>query len=147
MARAGRAHAPALADRRRERKLDANDPIAPQIPTICAPDSDEPPDASADPARDPGQTLVSAWNLLGCHRAFEREKERLAAPKSRLGASPLSLHHLVAARSVKKALMALLHFHHRGGRPLAALRQVMRPAHTRAKCEARTAVAIAQAPS
>src|SRR5262249_45483391 len=48
-----------------------------------------------------GQTPVSAWNLLRCHRVFEREK----------GTKPvLALHHLVTAGSVKNRLMGPLTF-------------------------------------
>jgi hypothetical protein len=86
MAWANRTHAPASTGWRNKTKLDANQPIAPQIPVFCL--SDEPP--GADPTRAPGHTLVCACNLLGCHRAFEREKGWPAAPKSWFGTSPLS---------------------------------------------------------
>jgi hypothetical protein len=109
MALAGRTHAQALASRRNLGKLDANDAIAPQIPTFCL--SNEPPGASADPTRARGQTLVCACNLLGCHRAFEREKGGRPSPKA-----GSALHRSVTASSVKKALMALLHFAARAGR-------------------------------
>jgi hypothetical protein len=78
---------PALEGWRKSRKLDANDPIAPQIPAFCL--SDKPPGASADPTRARGQTLACTCNLLGCHRAFEREKVA-GRPQSWFGTSPLS---------------------------------------------------------
>jgi hypothetical protein len=105
-------------------KLDANETIAPRIPVFCP--SNEPPGASADPIRARGQTLVCACDLLGCHRAFEREKEWPAAPKA-----GSALHPSVTASSVKKALMGLQQL------TLADVpdrtRQVMLPAHTQAK--------------
>jgi hypothetical protein len=97
-------------------KPDANEPIAPQIPAFRL--SDKPLGASGDPMRARGQTLVCACDLLGCHRAFEREKGGRPPPKA-----GSALHRSVTASSVKKALMALLHFA-RGQigsrRPLAA---------------------------
>ena len=113
MASANRIHAPAPASWRSMRKLDANEPIAPQIPVFCL--SDEP--RSADPTRAPGQTPVRACNLLGCHRAFEREKGGRPPPKA-----GSALHRSVTASSVKKTMMGLLHFVRRQApaRPLTA---------------------------
>jgi hypothetical protein len=81
----------------------------------------------ADPARPKGQTPVTAWNLLGCHRVYERESG--AKP-------PLALHHLVTALSVKKALMGWLSFDQRGTRRHRP-GVVMRPAHTLTKMHGR----------
>jgi hypothetical protein len=56
---------------------------------------------TADPTRPKGQTLVSARNLLGCHRVSS-VKER-AKPV-------LALHHSVTTFNVKKRLMGSVNF-------------------------------------
>src|SRR6185437_1121719 len=102
----GRTHARATdAGGPREGKLQANRPIAPRIPAFSSPfrRKSRKTGAIADPARPKeettGQTLVSAWNVLGCHRASSVNK----------GAKPaLALHHLVTTLSVNKRLMAWL---------------------------------------
>jgi hypothetical protein len=65
----GFAHAPAPGERESS-KLGSNGPIAPRIPGLSGAIRRKSPKAHAiaDPARPKGQTLVSAWNLLGCHR-------------------------------------------------------------------------------
>jgi hypothetical protein len=92
----GRAHAhPPGAVRGKTRKLDANWPIAPQIHAPCeVSGSEKRPRASAGPPNSQPQTRISAWNLLGCHRIFERRK-------GRAGSAP---HPSVTVLSVKKAL-------------------------------------------
>jgi hypothetical protein len=64
------AHAPAPGEYESS-KLGSNGPIAPRIPDFFGAFRRNSPKAHAiaDPARPKGQTLVSAWNLLGCHRA------------------------------------------------------------------------------
>jgi hypothetical protein len=54
----------------------------------------------ADPVCPIPQTLISRWNLLGCH-GISSVNGASAVPKT----GP-ALHHLVTAVSVKKALMA-----------------------------------------
>ena len=98
----GFAHAPAPGERESS-KLGSNGPIAPRIPGLSSAFRRKLPNARtiADPARPRGQTLVSAWNLLGCHRVSSMTR----------GAKPvLALHHLVTTRSVKKRLMKSLTF-------------------------------------
>jgi hypothetical protein len=92
----GRAHAhPPGAVRGKTRKLDANWPIAPQIHALCeVSGSEKRPRASAGPPNSRPQTRISAWNLLGCHRIFERRK-------GRAGSAP---HPSVTVLSVNKAL-------------------------------------------
>jgi hypothetical protein len=92
----GRAHAhPPGAVRGKTRKLDANWPIAPQIHAPCeVSGSENRPRASAGPPNSQPQTRISAWNLLGCHRIFERRK-------GRAGSAP---HPSVTVLSVNKAL-------------------------------------------
>jgi hypothetical protein len=74
------------------------------------------------PARIP---LISRRNLLGCH-GISSAKKGLGRPQS-----GSALHHLVTALSVKKALMIGCAFcaHSSDSKP------VVRPAHTRSKCE------------
>src|SRR5262249_36886899 len=65
--RRGLCHAPAPANGRKDRKLDATGPIAPRIPMFCTAFAVERPPCHAvvslaQPAR---QTLAS--NVLGCH--------------------------------------------------------------------------------
>ena len=83
------------------------------------------------------QTLVSAWNLMGCHgirAGISGVKQVSAVPKA-----GSALHHLVTAVSVKKALTVAWRIAatFRGYYlPNRAGKAVMRPAHTRPKCEA-----------
>jgi hypothetical protein len=110
------AHAPAPgAGGPKTRNLEANQPIAPRIPVFFSPFWRERRQASAlaDPTRPQEQTLVSAWNVLGCHRVSSVKKG--AKP-------PLALHHLVTASSVKKRLMESSAFVETGpaGPPLAS---------------------------
>jgi hypothetical protein len=73
-------------------KLDASGLIAPQISGLRRAIRLEKPlqGAIADPARPGSQTLISRWNLVGCHGNFEREKGASAVPLKRFGSSPLS---------------------------------------------------------
>src|SRR2546430_10094916 len=105
MAQAGRIHAPAPgAVRVGWRKLDASGPIAPQISALRRAVRLEKPlqGTNADPARPGSQTLISRWNLVGCHWDFEREKGPLPSPQN-----GSALHHLVTAVSVKKKVSGL----------------------------------------
>src|SRR5216684_2379880 len=103
MSPAGRIHAPAPGGiRARNRKLDANGPIAPQISALRRAFGPETPfpvkkpilvkarrGMMADPARPPSHPLISRWNLLGCH-GISSVKEGLGRPPNRFGSSSLS---------------------------------------------------------
>ncbi len=125
MAIGGRIHSPAPgAVRVGLRKLDASGPIAPQISALRRAVRLEKPvqGTIADPARPGSQTLISRWNLVGCHGISSVKKGPRPSPNGS------ALHHLVTAVSVKKALPALLEL------PASRnLLPVMLPAHTRAK--------------
>ena len=83
------------------------------------------------------QTLISAWNLLGCH-GISSVKKGLGRPQT-----GSALHHSVTAVSVKKALMIRRGFyalssHLRASDAAAPAKPVMPPAHTPAKMRSRT---------
>jgi hypothetical protein len=85
MAFASRIHAPAPGSVRVTLwKLDASGPIAPQISALRRAFRLEKPlqGTIADPARPGWQTLISRWNLMGCHGNFEREKGASAVPQT-----------------------------------------------------------------
>jgi hypothetical protein len=88
----------------------------------------------ADPVFPIPQTLISRWNLLGCH-GISSVNGASAVPKT----GP-ALHHLVTAVSVKKALMACDGIY----ALLVAFGRVVLPAHTRPKCEAASRSRIAR---
>src|ERR1700737_3935137 len=139
MTRGSRIHATAPgAARVYKRKLDANGPIAPQMSALRRAFRLEKPlrGTIADAAHPKPQTLISRWNLVGCH-GISSVIGGLAGPQTGSG-----LHHLVTAVSVKKALMGLLQSLGAGDRG-PRLRPVMLPAHTRPKCEAATRSRIA----
>jgi hypothetical protein len=73
-----------------EQKLDADGPIAPQIPAFRQPFPAKKPSQGAIAVSRPAQqTLISVRNLLACH-GVSSVKEGLGRPKTRFGASPLS---------------------------------------------------------
>jgi hypothetical protein len=105
----------------------------------------------ADAAHPKPQTLISRWNLLGCH-GIASVKEGFGRPQT-----GSALHHLVTSVSVKKALMGLMHpLMGRLGRvpgPQVAdadcnfpqsSQLLMLPAHSRPKCVAAADFRIAR---
>src|SRR5260370_26103830 len=92
MAFASRIHSPAPGTVRvKLQKLDASGPIAPQISALRRAIRLEKPlqGTIADPARPGSQTLISRWNLVGCH-GTSSVKRGLGRPLKRFGSSPLS---------------------------------------------------------
>src|SRR5258705_5300592 len=85
MALAGRIHAPAPGGVRATlRKLDARGPIAPQISALRRAIRLEKPlqGAIADSARPGSQTLISRWNLVGCHGTSSVKKGPRPSPQT-----------------------------------------------------------------
>ncbi|MEH2562598.1 hypothetical protein V1289_002225 [Bradyrhizobium sp. AZCC 2289] len=91
MTRRSRGHAPVSGTfQRTEQKLDADGPIAPQIPAFCQPfPAKEPSQGVIAVSRPDQQTLISVRNLLACH-GVSSVKEGLGRPQNRFGSSPLS---------------------------------------------------------
>ncbi len=73
-------------------KLDASGPIAPQISAHRRAVRLEKPlqGTIADPARPGPQTLISRWNLVGCHGTSSVKKRGRGRPLKRFGSSPLT---------------------------------------------------------
>jgi hypothetical protein len=119
-------------------KFGSNGPIAPRLPGLPQVFRRNMPKplTMADPTRPKGHALVSAWNLLGCHRVSSVNE----------GAKPvLALHHSVTTFSVKKRLMERLTFGRRESPPESGT-PLMQRAHSFDKIGARYRSAIASVP-